>query len=700
LPNPKIEFGIPQRLDASGYEGLSILAARSSEQLQDFLPQYVPLPGRKRGFQFVARNLELVSEISGAWAGVPSLLKKLEIRPRFNCETRLAEIAGRPLGAILVVDISMRWQIHAELEELMTAGVELSGLYAVRKDFVPGKKNLLGRIRRLHDGQIELSECYDGVGSIASSEARLEPTKQSFVRCVDSILKARRQDFWKAFDVRQADYLSGDGFDECLQKLVSSMRKHKSIYIGPDIGVAVGARVQVNRGPSPASVNYCFDAGKTKQHKYAWVGLNEHGPYDRESFPKRAPKLLLVCPAPAQSRVEQAAKKLRDGISGGPYSKGFCRTFHLTSLTIDTCPVSVNQSSSSGVASEYVRAVEAKLQRGTDYDAALVVIDDQHSDLPDQANPYLFTKAILLTNGIPVQEAKLSTMTKADDSLAWILQNISVALYAKLGGIPWTVNQDQTVNDEVVVGMGLVETSGSRFQSKQRVVGITTVFRGDGNYLLANVAKECPFEEYREQLRQTMVEVLREVKQRNGWRAGDSVRVVFHASKPLRDLEVDELMHECVSQAAPEQVVQFAFMDVLQDHPFHIFDPDQKGKVGSGGLKKGSMVPDRGTAFQLGRQTWLLSTNGISQIKRSTAPLPSPLLIHLHRKSTGCDLPYLTDQVLKFTSLTWRSTQPASEPVTIYYSTLIAHLLTRLKAVPGWSPNVLNTRLRASKWFL
>ncbi len=346
----------------------------------------------------------------------------------------------------------------------------------------------------------------------------------------------------------------------------------------------------------------------------------------------------------------------------------------------------------------YASTVEKHLQRRSDYDAAFVIVPDQFSNLPDGENPYLFAKAILLTNGIPVQEAKLSTITRPDASLAYVFQNISVALYAKMGGVPWTVNQDQTVNDEVVVGMGLVETSGSRFQSKQRVVGITTVFRGDGNYLLANVATECPFDEYRTQLRETMVDVLKEVKHRNGWRPGDTVRVVFHASKPLRDLEVDELMSECVTEAAPEQSVQFAFIDVLQNHPFHVFNPAVLGKSSSNELpRKGAMAPERGTAFQLGQSTWLLSTNGVAQIKRSTSPLPTPLLIHLHRKSTGCDLPYLTDQVLKFTSLTWRSTLPAAAPVTIYYSSLIADLLTRLKAVPGWSPNVLNTKLRSSK---
>jgi hypothetical protein len=103
---------------------------------------------------------------------------------------------------------------------------------------------------------------------------------------------------------------------------------------------------------------------------------------------------------------------------------------------------------------------------------------------------------------------------------------------------------------------------------------------------------------------------------------------------------------------------------------------------------------------QLGRYTRLLCTNGPGLIKRVTSPLPSPVLVHLHPESTYRDLAYLTDQVLKFTALSWRSTLPAEKPVTIYYSELIAELLARLHAVPDWSPAVLNTKLRTSKWFL
>ena len=87
-------------------------------------------------------------------------------------------------------------------------------------------------------------------------------------------------------------------------------------------------------------------------------------------------------------------------------------------------------------------------------------------------------------------------------------------------------------------------------------------------------------------------------------------------------------------------------------------------------------------------------------IKRPSAPLPHPLHVRLHPQSTFKDLAYLTGQVLKFTSLSWRSTLPARKPVTIYYSELIAELLARFRAVPDWSPAVLNTKLRASRWFL
>lgn len=347
----------------------------------------------------------------------------------------------------------------------------------------------------------------------------------------------------------------------------------------------------------------------------------------------------------------------------------------------------------------YRQAAEEFLANSTPPpDAAVVVILDEHAGLPDSESPYLQSKALLLMAGVPIQEARLSTITQAQYPLQFTLQNIAIALYAKMGGTPWTVDHDLTIADELIIGLGTVELSESRVEKRQRFVGITTVFRGDGNYLLGNISRECSYDEYPEVLRRETTAVLREIKTRNGWQPGDMVWIVFHSFKPLRKIEIADLVAECVREVGEEHV-EFAFLTISEEHPFAMLDQAQRGMTRSN-VTKGQYVPERGTIVQQGCYTRLLATNGPALLKRANSALPRPLLIRLHKESTYRDLAYLTEQVLKFTSLSWRSTLPANRPVSVYYSELIAGLLARLRNVHDWSPATLNIKLRASRWFL
>lgn len=174
--------------------------------------------------------------------------------------------------------------------------------------------------------------------------------------------------------------------------------------------------------------------------------------------------------------------------------------------------------------------------------------------------------------------------------------------------------------------------------------------------------------------------------------------------RPFQGVNIANIIAECIKEVGSDQNIQFAFLTISHDHPFTILDKSQRGipanKYNPSDPRKGVYAPDRGTIIQLGHYTRLLSTNSPVLIKKYSSPLPTPLLIHLHPQSTYYDLTYLSEQVLKFTSLSWKSLLPASDPVTIYYSELIAGLLARLKNIQGWSPTMLNIKLRASKWFL
>lgn len=95
--------------------------------------------------------------------------------------------------------------------------------------------------------------------------------------------------------------------------------------------------------------------------------------------------------------------------------------------------------------------------------------------------------------------------------------------------------------------MGVAELSGSRTLARQRFVGITTVFGGDGTYLLGSVSRECSYDDYAETIRHSMLAILEDVRARNNWQPGDTVRVIFHAHKPLKRDEVAGIVFACAN---------------------------------------------------------------------------------------------------------------------------------------------------------
>ena len=105
--------------------------------------------------------------------------------------------------------------------------------------------------------------------------------------------------------------------------------------------------------------------------------------------------------------------------------------------------------------------------------------------------------------------------------------------------------------------------------------------------------------------------------------------------------------------------------------------------------------------MQLDKSRGLLHLTGPGDVKTEEQGLPQPLLVELHSESSFTDMTYLLRQIYHFTYMSWQSFFPATEPVTIKYSRLIARLLGNLNLVTGWDSTVLSVgSLRDRRWFL
>lgn len=701
-------YGVPQRPDVRAdewrkvtlnvAENLSFVAFLVNHALPRSVPHYTAF--RERPFTFLGQKREFVGEICKQIPNAPAILRGFSIRPRYALEARVVVPAEEPFLALFVT-MKTRKEISADLADLAAAGVQLSGFDVLRRYPLPGQRSLVGTIGRLDGPEIILSESFEANARMESSELALEASPEAFAACLRAILGNRYDKFERERQRLEGELLGGPGVDEMLVQM-GKFLSATNIDLGAGLECRVAERLTISNSARYRSVvraspvTYCFDPARAKRHGQAWQGLATYGPFSRESFAKRSPTILVVAPDKVQGTAETFVRAFRDGVAdGSAYPAGFASTFRLANPRFVLQRV---ESSSVRPHEAYRKAIEEALTAEAKPDIALVVLQDEHGALPAAESPYLHAKAMLLMAAVPSQEVRTSTITRSA-GLGFKLRNISTALYAKMNGVPWTVDQHLPIADEIVVGLGVAEHATSRYHDRKRYVGVTTVFRGDGNYLLGNLSRTCSFDEYPEVLRESVLQVLAEIKKRNGWRPGDTVRIVCHTTNPMKTKHLDRLVAESVQTVGEGQTVEFAFLTVGSDHPFTMLDPAQRG-ARRGEAIRGVMAPDRGTIVQLSGSQRLLAVTGPELIKRPGSPLPHPIYVKLHNSSTFRDLDYLTEQVLKFTALSWRSTLPARKPVTIYYSELIADLLVQLRAVPDWSPALLNTSLKHSAWFL
>lgn len=647
--------------------------------------------------------------------GVKSV-KGLGVYVKWEVDFRVVDPLGNGSFVSMNINISTAPRVAMSCQSLINSGFPLHGYYvgvpnsSKNPDLKP-RFQTMGRVTAILDsGLIRLDDVKEGQpAEVDPIDVFLEPREDILEACVRYFYKEHASEVLANLQKKSAEYHIGDkkltklktGLKD-LQKLPLELLSGVPFQIGEFLtdktATPPAPCIEVQTAEKPRFI-YTYGGSKFDEHNDR--GLKNYGPYSKEYFTPVKPRICVICQAKKKGQVELIVHKFLNGIPPVNWGKEG-RTFEYTGLKTkfylqESTPEFFTAADDS--ADAYYKAITNALQAANDssqpWNLAIVQVDAAFRDRPADKNPYLLAKARFISQGVAVQEFALEVLNGPDERVMWSLNNMALATYAKMGGEPWLLTAERPIAHEVVFGIGSAMVHNSRMSRKERMVGITTVFTGDGSYFLNNISAAVSAEDYFETLLHNLRNTMERVKTSYNWQPRDSVWLIFHAFKTFKDKEAEAV--KAVMKELGDYQVEFAFVHVAATHPYLLFDTNQPGV---GYYKKGIFAPSRMKYFRLSDHVSIVCLTGAQELKQASDGMPQPVQLILHKDSTFKDMTYLARQVVKFGAHSWRSFSPAPMPVTVYYSQLVAQMLSQLTGVNSWNPDSLYNKIGSTRWFL
>ena len=421
-------------------------------------------------------------------------------------------------------------------------------------------------------------------------------------------------------------------------------------------------------------------------------GLKNFGPYTKPHFDRNDPAICVICSETRQGEVEQFIRKFLSGIKGHEYfSNGLEGKFGIGRSTVKI--FTFTSSTPEGYKKAIEKALEYKAGNQL-WDLALVQIEKSFKDLKVNDNPYFTAKAMLMALGIPVQDFTIEMLLQNDKTLGYSLNNMALATYAKMGGVPWLLQSIPTVAHELVIGIGSAYISDDKNNSRNnRVMGIMTVFNGSGQYIFTRKSNAVSPEGYKEELANVLEHTINKIKTSMSWVEGDTIRIIFHSMvKEFNKNEIEAVQD--VIEKFKKYNIEYSFVKLSKEHLWETFDTNREFE------NKGCLAPTRGQYFKVSDYEMLICLIGGKELKKMSDGHPQCISVSIHKDSTFKDIKYLSNQIFNFSAHSWRSYFVSPLPVTIIYSNLIAYSLGWLNQLPKWDNNCLFHRTGSAKWFL
>ncbi len=312
---------------------------------------------------------------------------------------------------------------------------------------------------------------------------------------------------------------------------------------------------------------------------------------------------------------------------------------------------------------DYKKALDDNINSLNNVQMAIIIVSEEMKSLKVQESPYFYCKAKFLGRGISTQEIRVESIKRLND---FILNNITLNIYAKIGGTPWTIESIGGIKDEYIFGI----SSSSDFD-KTKIIGFANVFNYSGAYCTGDCTSLCNVSEYKSNfkciIKKQMDQIIKsESKQ---------VRLIFHLFKsPSNDIEIAALQE--IINEYKDIDIDYCFIKASFIHNYRLFENE-----GLDNVKSGKCI------FISNNQALVSFTKNI------------PAYIVVDKRSTFNDLYYICKQIYYFSHLSVRGFKPSYKSVTLLYPQLMMRLLVKLKEIPGWDYDSLKS-IEDKLWFV
>ena len=328
---------------------------------------------------------------------------------------------------------------------------------------------------------------------------------------------------------------------------------------------------------------------------------------------------------------------------------------------------------------EIVQAVKTIQNTNPEKKVISIYIEDYPVDIEDMAmsDHYYYLKYHFIKNDLALQVVNYRKLSERN-SLKWSTSNIALAMFAKLGGIPWLVKPSN--NNCLILGLGSSHKLDKETGHVTKYFAYTVCLDSSGLYRTLEVLADDTSEiYYLENLKQNLVRLLEDVRLKN------YQTCVLHLPFKIKRKEIEAI------SAAIAQIndMEFVAIKVNLDNKYFGFSFHN------------TLVPYESSFVKLSKNEYLIWFEGLLYGKEVVDKrLSNP--VHIQFLNIGNEKPgtderkYLQD-VLNLSGANWRGFNAKSIPISIYYSQIIAKYNEAFEKIEGYEENSISND---KPWFL